>query len=100
MPSKEASKETWERIYPNAREKIDGKIPIPLGKLLRLSVGFDSDHAHNLGTRRPVTTVLAFINNTPFKWYYTKQAIVETSAYGVKLNVCKIAGEIVVELRH
>ena len=93
------SQDNWKRIYPNAREKLEGNISVSLVKPLQLWVEFDSDHAHDLETRRSITAVLVFLNNTPFKWYCKKQATVDTSTHGAELNACKTAGEIVGELR-
>ena len=100
VPEVSASPEYWRKLYPNAIEKIPESYPEALGKPVQLWMEFDSDHAHALETRRSITGVLLFLNNTPVKWYCKRQSTVETSTYGAEINACKTAGELVIEYRY
>ena len=59
----------WKEFYPDAEEDIPHKslLPKPLGSKIRITVYKDADHAHDVVTRRSVTGVLLFLNNTPVK---------------------------------
>ena len=92
----------WKEFYPDATEDIPHKdmIPTPLGNKLRITVYKDADHAHDLVTRRSVTGVLLFLNNTPVKWISQRQKTVETSTYGSELVAARIATELILEYRN
>ena len=75
-------------------------MPVPKGKNVKLTAYTDADHAHDQLTRRSVTGILLFINNTPIKWYSKRQNTVETSTYGAELVALRIAIDIVVEFRY
>jgi hypothetical protein len=72
----------------------------PKGKPVRITVYLDADHAHDLVTRRSVTGILIFINNTPIKWICKRQKTVETSTYSSELVTARIATEAVIALRY
>ena len=59
----------------------------------------DANHAHDVMTRRSVTAILLFINNTPIQWYSKKQRTVETSTYGAELVAARIAMDMIIEMR-
>src|SRR5210317_900326 len=77
----------WKEFYPDAEEPMFAKdmIPKPLGNKIRITVYTDSDHAHDAVTRRSVTGVLLFLNNTPVKAISQRQKTVETFTYGSEL---------------
>ena len=75
-------------------------MPKPQGKGIDITIYVDADHAHDQLTRRSVTGILLFINNTPIKWYSKRQNTVETSTYGDELVALRIAGDIAVEFRY
>ena len=75
-------------------------MPMPKGKKVQITTYVDADHAHDLVTRRSVTGILLFINNTPVKWYSKRQNTVETSTYGAELVALRIATEIIIEFRY
>ena len=60
----------------------------------------DASHACDLNTRRSVTGILLFLNNTPVKWYSKRQNTVETSTYGSELVAARIAIELILEYRY
>ena len=61
--------ENWKEFYPEAQEMLPDKQDKTdyLGPPVRITVYKDSDHAHDLVTRRSVTGILLLINNTPVK---------------------------------
>ena len=74
--------------------------PVPKGPKIRITVYKDADHAHDVLTRRSVTGVLLFLNNTPVKWITKRQKTVETSTYGAELVAAKVATELILEYRY
>ena len=82
----------WKEFYSEAEEiipDINDKLEY-LGPPVRITAYKDSDHAHDLVTRRSVTGILLFINNTPVKWISKRQKTIETSTYGVELVAAKL----------
>jgi hypothetical protein len=57
--------DNWTAFYPDAKEELPYDMPLPFGKKARITVYVDADHAHDTVTRRSVTAILLFINNTP-----------------------------------
>ncbi|MEM1007622.1 MAG: reverse transcriptase domain-containing protein [Myxococcota bacterium] len=55
----------WGDIYPDAHEELDQTHPEAKGPPVVLSIFVDADHARDAATRRSVTGILAFLNNTP-----------------------------------
>ena len=88
-----AEYDQWREFYPHAEESIPSapERPQVLGLRVRITVYKDADHAHDILTRRSVTGVLLFLNNTPDKWICQKQKTVETSTYGSELVAAKVA---------
>jgi hypothetical protein len=57
--------ENWNEFYADDKEQLPENMPTPYGKKARITVYVDADHAHDVVTRRSVTAILLFINNTP-----------------------------------
>ena len=91
--------DTWDEFYPGASEELPPKMPVPKGKVGKITVCVDADHARDLVTRRSVTGILLFVNNTPIKWISKRQKTVETSTYGSELIAARIAVELILEYR-
>ena len=72
----------------------------PKGRAARLTVYVDADHAHDQVTRRSITGIIVFLNNTPISWYSERQKTVESSTYGSELVAARIATELIMELRY
>lgn len=85
--------DNWKEFYPGSEEHIPDcdDIPEPLGPNVRMTVYKDADHAHDIVTRRSVTRILLFINNTPIKYTSKRQKMVETSTSGAELVAAKQA---------
>jgi len=94
------TKYNWSQLYPDAEEKIPLDAPSPQGKPVKTWIMWDADHAHDIETRRSVSGVLVFLNNTPIKWHSKRQHTVETSTYGSEMTSLKVAVEIAIELRY
>ena len=71
--------------------------PMAKGPKVRITVYKDADHAHGVVTRRSVTGILLFVNNTPVRWISKRQKTVETSTYGSELVAGKMATELIME---
>jgi hypothetical protein len=69
LPNIEDVEVNWQEQYPGAKEELPSDMPIPQGKSVCITAYVDADHAHDQITRRSVTGILLFINNTPVKWY-------------------------------
>ena len=92
----------WHEFYPDAEEELpDARdMPTPKGPPVRITVYKDADHAHDMLTRRSVSGILLFLNNTPVRWISERQKTVETSTYGSELVAAKQATELVMEYRY
>ena len=94
--------DNWKEYYPDAKEDIPtGKDrPTPKGPMVRFTLWKDADHAHCMLTRRSVTGIILFLNNTPVKWVTKRQKTVETSTYGSELVAAKQAVEVLQDYRY
>ncbi len=91
-------KHNWQEMYPNATEEIPTGLPPPKGPRTRVTCYVDADHAHDKVTRRSMTGILLFVNNTPIKWISKRQNTVETSTYGSEMVAGRIACELILEI--
>jgi hypothetical protein len=64
-----------------------------------MTVYVDSDHAHDLVTRRSITGILVMLNNTTIRWISKRQKTLEISTYGSQLVALRIATELILEIR-
>jgi hypothetical protein len=89
----------WTEFYPDAEEELPPDMPVPKGEAAHTSCYVDSDHAHDVVTRRSVSGILLFFNSMPVKWHSKRQKTVETSSYGSELVAARIAVDLIIELR-
>ena len=75
-------------------------MPEARGNKVVMSGFFDASHASCLLTRRSVTGMIFFLNNTPIKWMPKRHATVETSTYGSKMVARRVTVEEVISLRY
>jgi hypothetical protein len=54
----------WMELYPDTGEVILKDLPLEEGPRVRMTVYVDTDHAHDLVTRRSITGILVMLNNT------------------------------------
>jgi hypothetical protein len=94
--------DNWQEFYPDAGEEMPptSSIPKPCGKAARITVYKDADHAHDQMTRRSVTGIILFVNNTPIRWLSKRQKTVETSTYGSELVASRMATDLILEYRY
>lgn len=86
--------------YPNACEEVDINLPTPYGTPLKITILVDSDHAHDLITRRSLTGIIAFVGSTPVLWSTKRQGAVATSTYAAEFMALKMATEEAINLRY
>jgi hypothetical protein len=100
----DTSNYNWSEQYPDATEEIPDDAPAPCNtqphQRVYVTCYVDSDHAADVVTRRSVTGILLFVNNTPIKWYSKRQNTIETSSYGSELVAARIAAEMIMEFRY
>ena len=65
-----AHHDQWKEFCPDVEEMMPGvnESPPPMGPKVRITAHKDSDHAHDVLTRRSVTGVPLFLNDTPVCW--------------------------------
>jgi hypothetical protein len=90
----------WVEFYPDAEESTPLDKPEPRGGLCTLTCYVDADHARDKLTRRSVTGILIFLNNTPISWTSKRQKTVESSTYGSELVASRIAVKMIISLRY
>ena len=90
----------WQEFYFDAEEDIPHDMLNLKGSKARITVYVDADHAHDQVTRRSVTGIIVFINNTPVRWISKRQKTVESSTYGSELVAARTATELTMELRY
>jgi hypothetical protein len=90
----------WKEFHPDAEPEKWTGMPEELGKAVRITCYVDADHAHDHLTRRSVTGIILFINNTPIRWISKCQKTVETSTYGSELVAARIAVDLIIEMVH
>ena len=102
QPDKRAQYQSidWSEYYPDACEEFPPDQPDPVIFLVQTTVYVDADHAHDKLTRRSVTGVLLFVNNTPVKWISKRQNTVEASTYGSEMVAARQACELIIEYRY
>ena len=64
-----------------------------------LTTYVDANLYHDVITRRSVTALLHFINQTPFDWYTKRQATVETVTFGSEFVAARTGVEQIMDIR-
>ena len=91
--------DSWSETYSDTMEEIPSDMPEPKGRHVRLMVFVDADHAHDQVTRRPITGIILFLNNTPIRWVCKRQKTVESSTYGSELVAACIVTKLIMEVQ-
>jgi hypothetical protein len=92
--------QSFQNQYPDAKEEIDAKIPPPLIDEIEITAFVDSDHAHDLTTRRSITGLLILVGRTPVFILSKRQGAIETSTYGAEFCGMRTAVEEVQSVRY
>jgi hypothetical protein len=91
----------WSQtVYGNCIEELPPDMPIPKGKVMRITTYQDANLYHDMVTGRAMSGVLHFINQTPIFWFAKKQKVVETATYGSEFMVARQAVEQIMDLRY
>ena len=86
--------------YPDASEEMDPSFPEIFGPILQTTILVDSDHAHDLKTRRSLTGLLAFVGSTPVMWLSKRQGSIASSTYAAEFSALRTATEEALSLRY
>ena len=86
--------------YPDATEEIDTNLPPPLVEEIEITAFVDSDHAHDLVTRRSITGILILVGRTPVFILSKRQGAIETSTYGAEFCAMRTAVEEIQSVRY
>jgi len=97
LPTPDAS---FKEQYPDAFEELDERFPIPFGPPIQSSIFFDSDHAHDLKTKRSCTGIIVYVGSTPVTWSSKRQTSIQTSSYGAECMAGKTACEEAISIRY
>ena len=81
-------------------EEIDPKHPKPSGNPVETTVFVDSNWAGDVENRRSVSGIVAFINNTPYRWLAKKQESTKCSSFTAEFNAMRKAVELALNMRY
>ena len=81
-----------KKYYSESVEDI-GEHPEPRGKEIKPSVWFDSNHAHDVVTRKSITGMMLFLGRTLVKHVSRRQGAIESSTYGAEFMAGRMATE-------
>jgi hypothetical protein len=87
-------------VYGDVIEELPPDMPVPKGKVMRLTTYQDANLQHDLVTGRAMSGILHFVNQTPVAWFSKKQKTVETATYGSEFMVARQACEQIMALRY
>ena len=88
--------EIWKNFYPERKEELPHDQPDSKGPKVKITSFVDADHSKDKATRKSVTRILLFINNTPVWWISKRQTTVETSTCGSELVAFLMATDVIV----
>ena len=77
--------------YQDAVEDIEPGLPEPLGLPMQTSVCGDSDHAHDVVTRRSITGILTYVGLTPVNSVSRRQTTIASSTYEAEFMAMRTA---------
>src|SRR5210317_302932 len=90
----------WKEFYPDAEEERPAEQPEALPNKAQITIMVDAYHAHDTVTRRSVTGIMVFVNQTLVRYVSKRQRTVETSSYGSELVAARMATELAMEYRY
>ena len=77
--------------YPDAKEELDPSFPKNFGPILQQKFLVDSDHAHDLVTRKYLICLLGNVVNTPSTWMSKCQVNITSSIYATEFSALRTA---------
>ena len=85
-------------IYGEREVELFEGLPVPKGKVVRISTFIDSGLHHCKVSGKASTCVLQFVNQTPVDWYFAKQSTVENSTYGSEFVAARTGVDRIIDL--
>ena len=85
---------------PDAKEELDLGFSTPFGTILESTILVDSDHAHDLLTRRSLTGHLGFVGSSLVTWSSRRQGYTASSTYAAEFSALRTATEEAQSLRY
>lgn len=79
---------------------MDPGFPRPFGPVMETTFIVDSDHAHDLKTRRSLTGVLGYVGSTLVIWKSKRQGTIASSTYAAEFSALRTATEEAISLRY
>ena len=86
--------------YPDAKEELDPSFSQSFGPVMDSTFLFDSDHAHDLVTRRSLTGWIGYVGSTPVCWGSRRQGSIASSTYAAEFSALRTATEEAQNLRY
>ena len=86
--------------YPDSIEEFDPGFPEPFGPVLQNTILVDSDHAHDLATRRSLSGMIGYVGSTPVVFFSKIQGYIASSTYAAELSALCTAIEEAQNLRY
>ena len=86
--------------YDNAKEELDPGFPTVFGLILRITLLVDSDHTHDLATRRSLIGLLAYVGSISVIFFSKLQGPIASSTYAAECLALRTAIEEVQNLRY
>ena len=96
---KKIQKGEWNDYY-RVIEEIDTKHPTPSGTPVETTIFVDSNWAGDTQNRRSTSGIVAFINNTPYRWLAKKQDSTNCSSFTAEFSAMRKAVELARNLRY
>jgi hypothetical protein len=90
----------WKEFSPDAKEALPPDMPKSFEKKARRTAYVDADHASDKVTRRSVTGIIVFLNNTLVHTFLEGQKTVAASTYVAAMVAARIATDIPLKIRH
>ena len=100
QPDFEKLRPDFLKDYPDAKEEMDPGFPQSFGPVLQTTILVDSDHAHDLKTRRSLTGLIGFVGSTPVIWLSKRQGSIASSTYAAEFSALRTATEEAQSLRY
>ena len=94
-----SDKEQFKDHYRDAIEEMPHRMPMPMGRMVRITCFVDASHAANKVNRKSHTGYVIFINRAPIIWHSKRQNTVESSTFTSEFIALKACMERVVGIR-
>ena len=99
-PNYEKLRPDFLKDYPDAIDELDPAFPKSFGDILDTIFLVDSDHGHDLVTRKSLTGYLGIVESTPVTWGAKRQGCIASSTYAAEFSALRTATEEAISLRY